>query len=410
MTRLAVIGGGPAGLMAAEVASESGAAVDVYESKGSVGRKFLIAGRGGLNLTHSEERERFVARYGAAREAVATWLHAFDANAVREWARKLGVETFIGTSGRVFPSDMKAAPLLRAWVHRLRSRGVRFHVRHRCVGIDSARTMTFDTPDGAKTIQADAIVLAMGGGSWPQLGSDGAWIGWLRERDVDIADLEPANCGFDVEWTPIFAERFAGHPVKSVKVWAENSEPLQGEFVVTSTGIEGSVIYAIGAQLRDAIRQHGCALVHLDLAPDMSYEQLVEKLSQPRKGRTLTEHLRRTIGIEGVKAGLLYEAISKETLGDARKLGQAIKSLPIKLIRARPLDEAISTAGGIRLSELNDALMIKKWPSVFCAGEMLDWEAPTGGYLLTACFASGRVAGRGAVEWLSEMKPKMPPP
>jgi len=407
--RLAVIGGGPAGLMAAEVASQSGIAVDVYESKGSVGRKFLIAGRGGLNLTHSDDRERFIARYSDAREVVAAWLDAFDANAVRDWARELGVETFVGTSGRVFPSDMKAAPLLRAWVHRLRSRGVRFHVRYRCVGINAARAIAFETPDGTQTIQADAIVLAMGGGSWPQLGSDGAWVSWLRERGVEVANLEPANCGFDVEWTPVFAQRFAGQPVKSVKVSVEHSEPLQGEFVVTATGIEGSVIYAIGSQLRDSIRRHGFSVIHLDLSPDTPLEQLAAKLSQSRKGRTLTEHLRRSVGIEGVKAGLVYEVVSKEELGDARKLAKAIKSLPIKLMRTRPLDEAISTAGGVRLRALNDALMIERWLGVFCAGEMLDWEAPTGGYLLAACFASGRVAGRGAVEWLSELPSKMPP-
>ncbi len=392
--------------MTAEVASAAGIAVDVYESKGSVGRKLLIAGKGGLNLTHSEDQARFVSRYGACGDRVAEWLTKFNANDVRAWSRGLGIETFIGSSGRVFPSDMKAAPLLRAWVHRLRAQGVRFHVRHRCIGLSSCvglraqRELHFETPNGEQRVTVDAVVLSMGGGSWPQLGSDGQWVQWLDASGVSIATLEPANCGFDAPWSDLFAQRYAGHPVKSVIV-STPSQSHQGEFVVTSTGVEGSVIYALSAQLRESIRTDGVAILNLDLAPDRTLTRLQAQLSKPRKGRTLTEHLRRSVGIEGVKAGLLHEVLSKESLNDMRQLAVAIKSLPLRLVRTRPLSEAISTAGGVDLRELDRHLMIEKLPGVFCTGEMLDWEAPTGGYLLTACLASGRVAGQGAAQWLS---------
>jgi uncharacterized flavoprotein (TIGR03862 family) len=406
---LAVIGGGPAGLMAAEVAIAAGVGVDVFESKGSVGRKFLIAGKGGLNLTHSEDFPNFVARYGTRQHDVEAWLSEFDTDDVRDWARELGVETFIGTSGRVFPSDMKAAPLLRAWVRRLRTRGVRFHVHHYCIGLDcigldTGGALRFRTSSGERSVSADAIVFAMGGGTWPQLGSDGNWVHWMSACGVSVAPLEPANCGFDVAWTKVFAERYAGHPVKSVKISVSDSvgarQPLQGEFVITSTGIEGSVIYALSATLRDAIRANGSAIVRLDLAPDLDAERLQDKLAQPRNNRTLTEYLRRTVGIDGVKLGLLYECVPKEDLADPKRLAAAIKALPLKLVRPRPIAEAISSAGGVRFETLNAHLMIKSLPGVFCAGEMIDWEAPTGGYLLTACFASGRIAGRGAAAWL----------
>jgi uncharacterized flavoprotein (TIGR03862 family) len=389
--------------MAAEVASAAGIAVDVYEGKGSVGRKFLLAGKGGLNLTHSEANPKFVARYRERSPQVGDWLESFGAKEVCEWARGLGVETFVGSSGRVFPQDMKAAPLLRAWVHRLRSQGVRFHVRHRCTGIDVQRQLQFETPTGMQNVTADAAVLALGGGSWPQLGSNGAWVEWLRKQNVEIDDLLPANCGFDIAWTPLFTQRFAGQPVKSVKValgGGGDAASIAGEFVITATGIEGSVIYALSAELRDAIRREGAVTLYLDLSPDFDAPKLRAKLAQPRNGRSLTEHLRRTLGIDGVKAGLIYESMTKTELNDIEKLVATIKSLPLRLLRPRPLDESISTAGGVRLESLHSNLMIRSLPGVFCAGEMLDWEAPTGGYLLTACLASGRVAGQGAVEWL----------
>jgi uncharacterized flavoprotein (TIGR03862 family) len=403
MRRLAVIGGGPAGLMAAEVARAAGVAVDVYEAKGSVGRKFLLAGKGGLNLTHSEAYDAFVARYGSRQNEIARWLSSFNADGVRTWVRDLGVETFVGTSGRVFPSDLKAAPLLRSWVRRLREQGVRFHVQHYCAGLDANRTLQFQTPTGVRHVHADAVVLALGGGSWPQLGSDGRWVEWLKVH-CDIAPLQPSNCGFDTEWTSVFAQRFAGHPVKSVKLSAQTGDhtrQLQGEFVVTATGVEGSVIYALSAELRDAIARDGRAIVHLDLAPDLDLARLQEKLALSRHGRSLTEHLRRTVGIDGVKTGLIYECVSKAALADPGQLAAAMKSLPLILVRPRPLAEAISTAGGVRFISLDRQLMLQSLPGVFCAGEMIDWEAPTGGYLLTASLASGRIAGRGAVAWLT---------
>jgi uncharacterized flavoprotein (TIGR03862 family) len=398
--RLAIVGGGPAGLMAAEVACAAGIAVDVYEGKGSVGRKFLIAGKGGLNLTHSEEYASFITRYGARQHQIVHWLSIFNADAVRTWARELGVETFIGTSGRVFPDDLKAAPLLRGWVRRLREQGVRFHVHHYCVDIDSHRTLRFKTPDGEHVVRADAVVLAMGGGSWPELGSDGKWSEWLQTRGADIAPLQPTNCGFDINWSAVFLQRYAGQPMKSVKV-SHNTRQLQGEFVVTESGIEGSVIYALSAELRDAIARDGSVTIYLDLLPDTDLERLQNKLLQPRKGRSLTEHLRRCAGIDGVKTGLVYECISKDHQADPIQLAASIKSLPLTLIRPRPIAESISTAGGVKFEALDQQLMLKTLPGVFCAGEMIDWEAPTGGYLLTACFASGRIAGLGAAQWLA---------
>jgi uncharacterized flavoprotein (TIGR03862 family) len=398
---LAIVGGGPAGLMAAEVARAAGVDADVYEAKGSVGRKFLIAGKGGLNLTHSEPHAEFVHQYGNRNKEVAKWLTQFNADDVRSWARSLGIETFIGSSGRVFPTDMKAAPLLRAWVRRLREQGVRFHMRHRCIGFDANGTVVFKTPDGERCLQADAVVFALGGGSWPQLGSDGAWVTWLRERGVEIAELESSNCGFDVAWSEVFAKRFAGQPIKSVAIGIDANSPKQkGEFVIAHYGVEGSLVYALSAGLRERIREQGSVQIHLDLAPDIVTERVRQQLSQPRGGRSITEHVRRTVGIEGVKMGLLYEVLPKSAMSDPDKLAAAIKSLPLTLLRPRPLAEAISTAGGVRMEALNEDLMIESLPGIFCAGEMLDWDAPTGGFLLTASFASGRVAGQGAAKWL----------
>lgn len=395
---LAIIGGGPAGLMAAEVARAAGLDVDVYEGKGSVGRKFLLAGKGGLNLTHSEIFQPFLARYGDRAQQVRPWLEQFDNDAVRAWARDLGIATIVGTSGRIFPADMKAAPLLRGWVRRLRESGVRFHVHHDCKAIDG-NELTFRTPRSETTSRADAIVLAMGGGSWPELGSDGQWVEWLQDR-VDIAPLQPSNCGFDIGWSDIFSQRFAGQPLKTITVSTEDSPPLQGECVITAKGIEGSAIYALSAKLRDVIARDGSAEIRFDLLPAYEKTKLIEKLSQPRGSRSLTEHLRRTVGIDGVKMGLLYEFVQRTDMQDATKLASTIKSLPVKLLRPRPIAEAISSAGGVRFDALDDQLMIKSLPGVFCAGEMIDWEAPTGGYLLNACLASGRVAGAGAASWL----------
>ena len=401
---MAIIGGGPAGLMAAEVACAAGIGVDLYESKGSVGRKFLIAGKGGLNLTHSEPKPAFVQRYRERMLEVAGWLRDFDADDLREWALGLGVETFVGSSGRVFPIDLKAAPLLRGWVRRLREQGVRFHVQHRWSGWHDDGALRFATPGGDVHVHADTVVLALGGGSWPQLGSDGAWQSLLQARGVDVRPLLSSNCGFDIGWSDYFANEHAGAPIKPVVAhWRDvdgEAKFQQGECVVSATGIEGSLVYAMSAALRDTLARDGTATMHLDLLPDHDPARVREALAKPRGRRSFSEHLRRQLGLVGVKAALVHEALDKTQLDDAAALAHAIKRLPLVLKSARPVAEAISSAGGVRLEAMNTALMLSALPGVFCAGEMLDWEAPTGGYLLTACFASGRRAGMGAVGWL----------
>jgi len=406
--RLAIIGGGAAGLMAAETARTAGIEVDLFEAKGSVGRKFLIAGKGGMNLTHGEPKPDFVQRYGSRAQEVGTWLNAFDADALREWARGLGVDTFIGSSGRVFPSDLKAAPLLRGWVHRLRESGVRFHVHHRWLGWHADGSLRMDTPEGEQAIRADAVVLALGGGSWPQLGSDGAWQPWLAERGVTVAPLVPSNCGFDIGWSDHLASRFAGAPLKPVVIHLSDADgrehARQGECVITATGIEGSLIYAFSGMLRDAIAAHGSTTMALDLAPDRTLDRLRTDLAKPRGSRSMSEHLRRQTGLTGVKAALLHEVLDRDPFHDPETLARTIKRLPLTLRQPRPIEEAISSAGGVRLEALDEQLMLNALPGVFCAGEMLDWEAPTGGYLLTACFASGRLAGLGAARWIGRLR------
>ncbi len=397
----AVIGGGPAGLMAAEVLIRAGVGVDLYDAMPSVGRKFLMAGKGGLNLTHSEPLAAFLGRYGERRSQLEPWLAAFDPLALREWARQLGVDTFVGSSGRVFPISMKAAPLLRAWLHRLRAAGVKFHMRHRWLGWHEAGTLHFATPVGETTVRADAVVLALGGGSWAKLGSDGAWLPILADAGVTVAPLRPANCGFDVQWSDHFRGRFAGQPVKSI-VATFAGERRQGEFVVTGHGVEGGVIYGLSARLRDAIEATGVAELHIDLTPGKSLERVVDEVAHPRGARSMGSHLQSRAGIAGVKAGLLRECASREEFADPVRLAATIKALPLRLVAPRPLDEAISSAGGVTFSALDERLMLRDLPGVFCAGEMLDWEAPTGGYLLTGCLASGRIAGAGAGEWLRE--------
>ena len=418
--QVAVIGGGPAGLMAAEMAHAGGASVDLYDHMGSVGRKFLLAGKGGLNLTHSEPFERFVQRYAERSGEIAGWLEQFTADDLRAWARGLGVETFVGSSGRVFPTDLKAAPLLRGWVRRLHASGVAFHVRHRWLGWDDAGALRFAHADGERFVRADAVVLALGGGSWPVLGSDAAWVPLLAARDIAIAPLLPANCGFDVRsartgaqmgaragaqmgWSEHFAQRHAGHPLKPVIIeWTAADGSVvrqQGEFVITATGIEGSLVYALSARLRDAIAAHGATEIRIDLAPGRDAQRLARDLALPRGKRSLSEYLRRHAGIDGVKAGLLYETLSKAQLQNSARVAATLKALPLTLVRPRPIEEAISSGGGVRFDALNEQLMLKNLAGVFCAGEMIDWEAPTGGYLLTACFASGRIAGAGAASF-----------
>lgn len=405
---IAVIGGGPAGLMAAETAVAAGARVDLYDAMPSVGRKFLLAGKGGLNLTHTDRIEVFLSRYGTRRPLLEPLLLSFGPEALRAWAVRLGVKTFVGSSGRVFPVDLKAAPLLRAWLRRLRQSGVAFHVRHRWCGWDESGALRFATPQGTQSACADAVVLALGGASWPQLGSDGAWLPMLAGRGISITSLQPANCGFDVGWSEHFRQKYAGYPVKTVGVATKTSAGAairrQGEFVITETGIEGGVVYWVSSYLRDEIAAKGSAILHLDLTPDRDVARLIKELSQPRGKRTIATHLRRRARIEGVKAGLLREVVSKQDFADPACLGAAIKSLPLKPVAPRPLIEAISTAGGVAFEGLDQRLMARAIPGLFCAGEMLDWEAPTGGYLLTACFATGRAAGAGAVAWLNGVR------
>ncbi len=431
---VAVIGAGPAGLMAAEQLSAAGQAVHVYDAMPSVGRKFLLAGRGGLNLTHSEPPALFASRYGARQAGIAPWLARFGADAVRAWAEGLGVGTFVGTSGRVFPTDMKAAPLLRAWLHRLRAAGVQFHMRHRWRGWQGEDTLVFDTPAGEATAQPAATVLALGGGSWARLGSDGAWVPLLEARGVPVLPLQPANCGFDVAgrspgasaesrrdflkellgrgpapaggWTPHFVERFAGQPFKSVAITFAGSDgrsfARRGEFVATATGVEGSLVYAASALLRDEIAAQGAATFHLDLLPDRTPERVLAEVRHPRGARSLSSHLKSRLGLDGIKAGVLHELLDKDAMANPEVLAAAIKALPITVTAPRPLDEAISTAGGVPFEALDAHLMLAALPGVFCAGEMLDWEAPTGGYLLTACMASGVAAAQGALAFLGK--------
>ncbi len=402
--RVAVVGGGPAGLMAAETLRARGVEVDLYDGKGSVGRKFLIAGKGGLNLTHGEPFERFLTRFGPRAAQVEPWLRRFDPQALRDFAQSLGVATFVGSSGRVFPRDLKAAPLLRGWLRRLRAAGIRFHVNHRCIGWSEDGELRFQTPDGENRVAATAVVFALGGGSWATLGSDGAWVDWLAQAGIPIRPLLPSNCGFEARWGDHFRAAWAGAALKPVRLAFRASDgvdhDLRGELMVTEHGLEGSLAYALSAPLRETIEAHGNVTVCLDLAPDRSLEVLASSLSQQTAKRSLSEQLRRAAGLDGVRAALLRECFGAALPRESTALAQAIKRTPVTLLRTRPLDEAISSAGGVCFSALDSELMLIARPGLFCCGEMLDWEAPTGGYLLTACMASGRVAGQGAVNWL----------
>jgi len=398
---VAIIGGGPAGLMAAETLALAGVRVDLFDAMPSLGRKFLLAGVGGMNITHSEPYPAFVARYNERQGQIDRLLQGFDADALREWIHGLGIDTFVGTSGRVFPTDMKAAPLLRAWLKRLREAGVQLHTRHRWLGWNDDGSLRMASQDAEHAVQADAVLLALGGGSWPRLGSDGSWVAPLQQAGVPVAPLQPSNCGFDVTaWSPLLREKFAGAPLKNVALGLPDEAPRPGEFVLTATGIEGSLVYALSAGIRQRINSDGSCTVHLDLLPQRSEDALIKALSNPRGSHSMAKHLHRQAGLDGVKAALLRELTPAEQFADPQRLAAAIKALPITLRQARPLAEAISSAGGVPFEALDDNLMLSALPGIFCAGEMLDWEAPTGGYLLTACFASGRLAGQGMLRWL----------
>jgi len=404
MSTIAIIGAGPAGLLAAEILSAKGHAVALYDSKPSVGRKFLMAGKGGLNLTHSEPLPQFIDRYANRADMVKDWLEVFGPEDLKLWAKRLGIETFIGSSGRVFPQEMKAAPLLRAWVRRLREQGVRFHMRHHWIGSDENNQSLFETAAGVVSLKAEATLLALGGGSWPQLGSTGKWFEVLAERGILLSKLRPSNCGFECVWSEHIKQRFSGQPIKTVTAWTTSTEGknhrVNGDFIITQTGVEGGLIYSLSAPLRDLIETHKTAILHLDLAPGHCLHTLKTNLSRARGKRSLANHLTEQAGIHGIKAGLLREFATTEQLNDPLLLAEFIKDLPITLTATRPLEEAISSAGGVYLESLDEHLMLKQWPGTFCAGEMLDWEAPTGGYLLTACFASGYKAAQGILHWL----------
>lgn len=407
---VAIIGGGPAGLMAAETLALAGVRVTLHDAMPSVGRKFLLAGVGGMNITHSEDRDAFVSRYREAAPWVDEWLRCLDGPALREWIHELGIATFVGSSGRVFPADMKAAPLLRAWLKRLRDAGVQLHTRHRWTGWNNDGQLLFSSPDGETVLHADATLLGLGGGSWARLGSDGSWVPLLRQRGVAIRDLQPANCGFIADWSEHLRQGFAGQPLKSITASLVTTEgeliQRRGECILTAGGLEGSLIYVLSAPLREQIQARGHAELTLDLAPDRSLEQISSLLALPRKGQSLSSLLRKRLGLGPLKIALIHECLSKPQMADAGQLAAGIKQLPIRLQDTCPLDKAISSAGGIMREALDQRLMLKAMPGVFCAGEMLDWEAPTGGYLLTACIASGRVAAEGIIEWLGWEPPK----
>ncbi len=400
---LAVVGAGPAGLMAAQAAADQGVEVHVFDGMPSAGRKFLLAGVGGLNLTHAEPLPAFVDRYAERAPQLGPWLQAFGPEAVRAWSAGLGVDTFVGSSQRVFPTSMKAAPLLRAWLHRLRARGVRLHMRHRWQGWAADGSLRFETPSGLVQHQPAATVLALGGASWPQLGSDGSWWASLQETGAPLSPLRPSNCGFDVPWSEHLRQRHAGAPLKGVALTVGGWHQA-GEMVITDHGVEGSLVYAASARLREDLTRDGQATFLLDLLHARSLDWVQQELAHPRGTRSLATHLKTRLKLDGAKAALIWELVPKAAQADAQQLAGFIKALPVTVTAARPVAEAISTAGGVCFEGLDTALMLSSRPGVFVAGEMLDWEAPTGGYLLTACLSTGRVAGQGAAAWLDQQR------
>ncbi|MBE9608358.1 TIGR03862 family flavoprotein [Chitinilyticum piscinae] len=401
-SHVAIIGAGPAGLMAAEVLAAAGIRVELFDAMPSPGRKFLLAGVGGMNITHSEALESLLDRYGSdGRAALEPAIRAFDPDALRAWIHGLGIETFVGSSGKVFPREMKAAPLLRAWLARLKQAGVTLHVRHRWLGWDAAGGLHFATPEGEISLHADATLLALGGGSWKKLGSDGAWQDLLAARGVAITPLAPANCGFDCGWGEFFADKYAGSALKNIAASVAGSPFRVGECVLTASGIEGNLVYAHARALREQLECDGHATLLLDLLPAFSHDKVLREVSTSRGAKSLSSFLQSKLNLGGAKLGLLYELLGKEAMQNPAALASAIKALPLPVVAARPLDEAISSAGGVRFAALDDNYMLQALPGVFCAGEMLDWEAPTGGYLLTACFATGRAAARGLLQYLA---------
>jgi uncharacterized flavoprotein (TIGR03862 family) len=404
---VAIIGGGPAGLMAAEMLLEQGHPVDLYEAKPSVGRKLLMAGKSGLNITHGEDFDALLARFGPRADVLEPHLRAFGPAEIQAWATELGIDIFTGSSGRVFPKAMKASPLLRAWLLRLKDRGLRVHVRHVWRGWRQDNALVFESPEGVVNVKSTAVVLALGGGSWPRLGSDGSWVKILRRKGFAIPPLQPANCGFETAWSPYFSENFEGSPIKSC-ILSVDGNTVPGDFIVTKAGIEGGAVYSLSAPIREQITTKGAAMLLLDLTPGRSIERLTVSLSRPRGKRSLPKHLKMATGLDGVKASLLRERLPLSTFDNPATLAKAIKSLGIVLTKPSPIEKAISTAGGLAFEDMDDGFSLANLPGVFAAGEMLDWEAPTGGYLLTACLATGRAAGLGAAAWLKRQTESEP--
>lgn len=403
---ICIIGGGPAGLMAAEQLTNAGYQVDLFEAMPTVGRKLLLAGIGGLNLTHSEPYPQFCERYSEAQAFLQPSLDAFKPNNLREWCQSLGIETFIGTSGRVFPSDMKAAPLLRAWLKRLTQQGLRIHTRHYWQGWQADKQLQFQTPNGLIIKPYDVLLLALGGGSWRKLGCDGLWLNYLQNQGIQTTAFKPSNGGFKVNWSDFIRQRFAGAPLKGITLSFTDlkgqTETRQGEFIINQDGVEGSLIYAFSARLRDSLYAQQSATIYLDLLPHLQAATLHELLSKRPKQKSLSSYLKSRLKLNDLKTALVFEALGVDKTPSVTQLTILLKQLPLSLIDTFPIDKAISTAGGICLSELDEHLMLKRLPAVFCAGEMLDWEAPTGGYLLTACFATGKQAGQGILKWLKQ--------
>ncbi|HSM23541.1 MAG TPA: TIGR03862 family flavoprotein [Anaerolineaceae bacterium] len=399
-----VIGGGPAGMMAAEFLANQGISVDVFDAKPAVLRKFLAAGKGGLNLTKAENFDLFLSRYGKNAIQLQPYLQLFGPDQMRAWAEELGQPTFIGTSSRVFPQKMNAIQLRIDWIERLIKQGVQFHLNHRWIGWNLPNELLFQSPKGTTTIKPDAMILALGGASWPKTGSDGKWSQIMLEKGILLSPFQPSNCGFDVQWTDHFRDRYQGTPIKTVtlKFTPTNGKPSEhpGEFIITKYGVEGSLIYFFSPAIRDEIINFGKATIFLDLAPDWNLDKLRVRLSRPRGSRSISSHLQKSVGLHGVKASLLWEFLPQDIRNNSDELAKSIKALPVPLLAPRPIEEAISTAGGVSFENLNLELMLRDYPGVFCAGEMLDWEAPTGGYLLTACFSTGVAAAQGVMNWL----------
>lgn len=397
---VAIIGAGPAGLMAAEILSKAGLAVTVYDRMASVGRKFLMAGRGGLNLTHSEDLQKLLGRFGSAAARLTPAIKAFPPDALKDWAENLGQPTFVGSSGRIFPVALKASPLLRAWLGRLQEQGVRFQLRRNWRGWNEAGALKFRLADDTiETIAPDATILALGGASWPRLGSNGAWVDILTPQGIDVAHLLPSNCGFKVKWSETFKSRFEGQPLKSVAI-SFNGQTVRGDVVVTGYGLEGGAIYALTPTLRDTIAKHGRATILIDLQPGLDVAKLASRLEKPQGTGTLTNHLRKVSGLSPIAINLMREGAGAALPRGARQLAALIKATPVTLKGIQPLERAISTAGGVRFGQLDESYMVMSRPGLFMAGEMLDWEAPTGGYLLQAVFATGVAAANGVLSWL----------